>query len=444
MRIPFAATVDQRPVAVAVPRDPADVAAVLAAARADGLRVAPQRSGHAAETLDLDGAILLRTDRMAEVAVDPVAGTARVGAGALTGDLVAAAARHGLGVLAGSSPTVGVVGFHLGGGLSFAGRRHGLAAATITAVELVAPDGRWLRATAAAEPDVLWAARGRGGGLGVVTALELRLPRLGPVQAGNLLFPLERAREVGHAWRELTLTAPDGLCLALRAMRPPPPPGSAAGGGPTGPDGAALGGRAVAGDLVAVTGLHLGAEDEAAELLAPLRALGPEIDTFAARGPEALCEIHMDPREPSPAIDDHLLLDDPLPAVAVDAFVDAVGPGSGSCLALAELRQTGGAMRSPSAGGVSPALPGGHFVFASGLVGDGPGMAERPHVEADIARVVAALAPWAVGRGFMNFSDRPLPAAAFLPLEDGERLRALSRRWDPEGALVTAHPADPR
>ena len=54
----------------------------------------------------------------------------------------AAAAEHGLAALAGSSPDVGVVGYTLGGGLSWLGRKHGLAANSVTAIELVTADGR--------------------------------------------------------------------------------------------------------------------------------------------------------------------------------------------------------------------------------------------------------------------------------------------------------------
>jgi len=442
-RVAFAATVDQRPAAVGLPRDADDVAALVAAGRDDGLRIAPQRTGHAAEALDLAGALLLRTDRMSELTVDPDRRTMRAGAGVLTGAAVAAAGRHGLAPQVGSSPTVGLVGFHLGGGVSLVSRRHGLAADAVTAVELVVPDGTWIRATAASESELFWALRGGGGGVGVVTAIEVDLVDLGPVQGGNLFFPLSRAREVMHVWREVALDAPDGLTLAGRVLRLPRPLAELpAGQCPTGPDGVALAAAANAGrELTAIVGVQLGDEPEAAELLAPLRALGPVVDTFGPRGPEAMCEVHMDSVEPMPSVDDHLLLADPLPAAAVDMFVDTVGAESGSAIATAELRQTGGAIRRSGHADSAASLPGGHFAFAAGLVGDGPGMADRARVDGDLARFVEALAPWALGAGFMNFSDRPLPAASFLSLEAGERLRRVARGWDPEGTIVACHPA---
>src|SRR5436305_14588073 len=66
--------VDQRPVAVVLAESAADVAATVDAARAAGLRVAPQGTGHNATPLgDLSDSILLKTSRMRGVEIDPEA-----------------------------------------------------------------------------------------------------------------------------------------------------------------------------------------------------------------------------------------------------------------------------------------------------------------------------------------------------------------------------------
>ena len=54
--------------------------------------------------------------------------TARVEAGVIWAEVVEAAAEHGLAALAGSSPDVGVVGYTLGGGLSWLARKYGIGA----------------------------------------------------------------------------------------------------------------------------------------------------------------------------------------------------------------------------------------------------------------------------------------------------------------------------
>ena len=123
-------------------------------------------------------------------------------------DVTVPAAQHGLAALAGNAATVGVTGYTLGGGLGWLARRYGLAANSVTAAELVTPDGNLVRANAGHESDLFWAVRG-GGGIGVVTALEMRLYPVGDLYAGSLFFPIARAAEVLHAWREWTDTVPD-------------------------------------------------------------------------------------------------------------------------------------------------------------------------------------------------------------------------------------------
>jgi FAD/FMN-containing dehydrogenase len=69
--------VDQRPSVVVEAESASDVAQAVRYARARGMRVAPQGSGHGAAPLEpLDGAMLLRTKRMRQVRIDPAARTA--------------------------------------------------------------------------------------------------------------------------------------------------------------------------------------------------------------------------------------------------------------------------------------------------------------------------------------------------------------------------------
>src|SRR5262252_249972 len=64
--------VDQRPAVVVEAGSAADVAQAVRFARARGMRIAPQGTGHGAGPLEpLDGAMLLRTTRMRQVHIDP-------------------------------------------------------------------------------------------------------------------------------------------------------------------------------------------------------------------------------------------------------------------------------------------------------------------------------------------------------------------------------------
>ena len=130
---------------------------------------------------------------MREVSVDADAQIARVGAGALWMDVVPSAAEHGLAPLVGSSPDVGIVGYTLGGGVGYLGRKHGIATNSVTAIELVTADGASRRVDADNEPDLFWALRGGGGNFGVVTAMEFRLHPVDEVYAGMMLWPAEDA-----------------------------------------------------------------------------------------------------------------------------------------------------------------------------------------------------------------------------------------------------------
>ena len=131
---------------------------------------------------------------MRGVEIDAEAQTARVQAGTLWLEVTEASTPHGLFPLSGSSPDVGVVGYTLGGGLSWLARKHGLAANQVTAIELVTPDGRLVRATADEHTDLFWALRGGGGNFGIVTAMEFRLFPYGEVYGGHVPVALRAPR----------------------------------------------------------------------------------------------------------------------------------------------------------------------------------------------------------------------------------------------------------
>ena len=277
--------VDQRPAAVAFPESAVDVADVVVFAREHGLRVAPQGTGHNAHPLEdrLGETILLKTERMREVQIDAANRRARVEAGAMWMDLTVPAGEHGLAALAGSSPDVGIVGYTLGGGLSWLSRRHGLAANSVTAVELVTADGERVRADRDHHPELFWAVRGGGGSFGVVTAIEMELFPITHLYAGAMFWPQERAHEVLETWRQWTQQElPEEIISVGRVMNLPPLPDV--------PE--PLRGRS----FVVVEAMYIGDEGRGAELIAPLRDLGPEIDTFATIPAPALSHVHVSTR----------------------------------------------------------------------------------------------------------------------------------------------------
>src|SRR5262249_56608193 len=131
--------------------------------------------------------------------------------------------------------------------------------------------------------------------VGVVTALDMRLYPVRELYAGDLFFPVARAAEVLHAWRAWTDTVPDEVTSICHILRLPPLPEL--------PE--PLRGRA----LAILEAACLGDAGTGAELIGPLRRLGPELDTFALIPVSALGQLNMDPTHPRPAEGDG-----PLPA----------------------------------------------------------------------------------------------------------------------------------
>jgi FAD/FMN-containing dehydrogenase len=406
--------VDQRPAAVALPESTGDVLEIVSFARQQALRVAPQGTGHNAAALGVDGGILLKTERLRGVSVDPDARTARVEAGAQWTEVTHAAAEHSLAALAGSSPDVGVVGYSLGGGISWLSRRFGLAANSVTAIELVTADGRLIRADAENEADLFWALRGGGGSFGVVTALEFRLYPVSEVYAGALFFPLERGGQVLNAWREWVESVPDEVTSLARFLQFPAVPEIPQ----------TLRGRS----FVAVEATFVMDWFAAASLLQPLRRLKPLMDTFKTMPVSELEHVHMDPKQPVPGHGDGMLLRE-LDAEAVDAMVAVAGAGARSPLLSVEVRHLGGALagRRPGNG----ALASIDAKFAVFAVGATPTPESRTAVELHVALVKTAFAPWDAGRTYLNFAQNRPTGEAVWGADTHRRLQRVKAKRVP-------------
>jgi len=414
---------DERPSVVLVAESSSDVVEAVRYARGHEMRIAPLGTGHGALPLEpLEGAMLLRTTAMRQVDIDPAARTARAEAGAVWQDVIGPAAEHGLAGLAGSSPYVGVTGYTLGGGTGFLARRYGLAANSVTAAELVTPDGNLVRADAGREPDLFWAVRG-GGGVGVVTALEMQLYPVRELYAGDLFFPIQRTAEVLHAWREWTSTVPDEVTSLVHIVRVPPLPEV--------PEG--LRGRAFA----IVEAAYLGDEGSGAELIQPLRRLGPELDTFAMIPASALGQLNMDPSDPTPAEGNGALLTD-FPAAAIDALVDAVGPDAKTPPVSVEVRHLGGALARPVAGGgAQPSIDGSYMLV---VIDVAPTPELAGPVRTQVQAVKDALALWHASYDPYNFLEVPAAVAAVLPPASVSRLQEIKHAYDPDQVIISAHP----
>ena len=423
-RLAWNLSADQQPAAVALPESAEDVVAMVRWARERGLRIAPQGTGHNAIPLgSLAHTVLMKTERMRGVEIDPAARIARVEAGVLWEEVTEAAAEHGLAALAGSSPDVGVVGYSLGGGISWLARKHGLAANAITAVELVNAEGELIRADADNHTDLFWAIRGGGGSFGVVTALEIRLFPVTHVHAGVLFFPLERATEVLRAWREWVDDVPEEVTSVGRVLRFPPIPQI--------PE--PLRGNS----FVVVEATSLLSEADTAELLRPLRELGPAMDTFATIPVQELKHLHMDPPQPVPGSGDGMLLAD-FDEAAIDELVRVAGADVQSPLLSIEVRHLGGALgrQAPGAGALA-SIDGQFAMFTVGMT---PTPELETAVKVHVEIVLAALAPWDSGRMYLNFAEKRRRGEELFGDLTYRRLQTVKAAVDPEDVFRSNHP----
>ena len=297
----------------------------------DGLALAVRSGGHAvAGQSTNDDGLVIDVRPLKEISIDPVARTARVGAGCTWGEFDAAAQVYGLATTGGRVSTTGVSGLTLGGGSGWLEREHGLTCDSLLAVDLVTADGRQLRADEHARSELLWACKGGGGNFGVVTAMEFALHPVGPMVLGGLLvWASDRGPEVARSYRDMAFDAPAAFASGLVLLSGPPEPFIPA----------HLQGQPMVAVIVVWTGDH----SIGADVIQPLRDLEPAVDLVG----------------PVPYTQMQSMLDDPhglrqywsgdyhdaLPDDAIDIFLTA-GASRPSPLAKHLMFPWGGAVRA--------------------------------------------------------------------------------------------------
>jgi FAD/FMN-containing dehydrogenase len=360
----------------------ADVRKAVLTARERDLPFAVYATGHGGAMPAGEDVVVATTARLGGVFVDPDRRVARVGAGARWADVIAAAAPFGLAPLSGTSPTVGVVGYTLGGGLGWLSRRYGFAADSVVRAEIVTADGEVRTVSAEREPDLFWAIRGGGANFGAVTGLEFRLHPVATVHAGVATFPLERAADVLAFYRDAAAALPDELTANIVLTK----------------------------DSLAIRGMYAGSAEDARCALAPLfRAAGTPVadgwrtmpytdsGTVGGTAPRSFSYLAS------------------LPDEVITAAIEAV---HGDANAV-EVRHWGGALSRP-APGAGP----GHRDVPFSVVVDGPA---DPTITAH-----------ATGGAFLNWLHDPARTHTAYPAADYARLRELKLAWDPENMFGLA------
>ncbi|MYW65725.1 FAD-binding protein [Streptomyces sp. SID8379] len=375
----------QRPDMISAAATADDVVAAVAYAADAHLPIGVQATGHGLPDTSTGG-VLISTRRMTEVRVDAGARTVRVGAGATWGAVARAAAPHGLAPLNGSAPSVGVVGYTLGGGLGILAREFGYTADHVRALDVVTADAVPRHVTADSDPELFWGLLGGGANLGVVTSLEVGLVPVTRLYGGSLAFDGRETDVAGivAAYTDWTSTVPSTLTSSLAALVHPDVPAMPP----------HLRGRY----LVSVRIAFTGTAQEGARLVAPLRAaLGePVTDTVREMPYGDSPTIHADPDFPHPYYGDSVFLDH-ADAAGIGELFTLSGPAADG-MHVVQLNHLGGALSRPAPNAV-PYRSAGWLVRILSPLGEGGREAARAHH----ARAFAAVADHTVGRS-LNFA----------------------------------------
>ena len=256
------AMIDRRPALIARCAHADDIPPAITFARRHRLEISIRGAGHniAGNALCNDG-LTIDFSNMKKVQVDAQKERAYVEPGATLADLDEATQAHGLAMPVGINSTTGIAGLTLGGGFGWLTRKYGMTIDGLVSVDIVAAEGKKLRASASENPDLFWAIRGGGGNFGVVTRFEFQLFPVGPeIFAGLIVFPFSQAKQILTQYRQFVKTAPEELNVWVVLRKAPPLP--------------FLPEKVHGQEVIVLPVFYAGGAAEAEKLIAPLRTFG--------------------------------------------------------------------------------------------------------------------------------------------------------------------------
>ncbi|BDZ44415.1 FAD-linked oxidase [Naasia aerilata] len=399
------------PAVLVRPATAAEVAEAVRFAATVDLPVSVRSGGHGAASFANPGGMVIDLGLLATVDVGEE-GVVRIGGGATWGAVAEALATSGLALTSGDTRSVGVGGLTLGGGIGWMVRQYGLALDSLRSAEVVLADGRIVTASAAENPDLFWALRGGGGNFGVVTSFTFQAHSVNGVVFGTLTFGLDDLPGLLRGWRDAMRQAPIDLnstILAMPAFGDAPP-------------------------ALLVFVCWAGAEEEADEAIAPLRALpGLLADEVA---PRAYADILDDPHPPEGPITvvDYNGFTDDFDDATIDTLVEAHAGAGAAVLMLRYLR---GALNRVPAEETAFAHRGSEvLMILAAFLGPDAGA----DGEAAVRRRFAVLDAHTTG-AYSNFSAHASAdvLARIFPPQTLARLRQVKRVYDPDNLFARNH-----
>jgi FAD/FMN-containing dehydrogenase len=405
---------DRRPAAIVRAAGASDVSRVVNLARETGAELAVRSGGHSrAGHGTSEGGIVLDLSEMDAVEIDAEGRTAWAETGVTAGAYTKATGEHGLVTGLGDTPTVGVGGITLSGGIGYLVRKNGLTIDDVLGAEVVTADGELLEVDEENHPDLFWALRGGGGNFGVATRLRFRLHEIDAVVGGMLMLPA--SVEVVTGLVAAAEAAPEELSMIANIMKAPPMPFVPAD----------QHGKPVVLALMVYAG-----DGEAGErAIAPIRALAtPLVDMVR---PIRYPEMYEGPEGPAPAV-----------AAGTNVLVDALAPGaveailehletSTAQMAAVQVRVLGGAMARVPDDATAFGYRGARMMMNVAAMYESP--EEGPEHEAWASSLAAVLSDGtpAAYVGFLGDEGEDGVRRAYPPATL-ERLAEVKRRYDPD------------
>ncbi|MEC3920334.1 FAD-binding oxidoreductase [Nocardia sp. CDC160] len=404
-----------------------DVQTAIAFARDRGLAVAVQGTGHASAAVAAHDGMLINTTRMKGFRLDEHASSAWVSAGTRWDQILDDAATVGLAPLSGSAPHIAAVPYTLGGGLGLLSRRYGYAADHVRSLDVVTADGNLQRVTSSTEPDLFWALRGGRDNFGVVTAMEIGLVPVTSLYGGGLFFPATSAATVFETYVQWTATVPDEMSSSIALI--------------SYPDAPALPEQLRGRHIVHLRIAYLGNLDRGTSLVAPLRALGPLIDTVAPIPYTKAGSVHNDPAMPGSFEAETAMLGERGNS-AVHALLEVAGPHA-QVPHVVEIRHLGGQLaRLPA---TANAVGHRHARYVINVISRLE-RADISEIRPAHKRVLDAINRWVTtGRSlnFMNGNGAAVHTPAAYSPADYQRLRELKAIYDPHNMFRHNHNIPP-
>jgi FAD/FMN-containing dehydrogenase len=415
MRRVFFTGFDRRPAAIVRVADASDVCRVVTLARETGAELAVRSGGHSrAGHGTSEGGIVIDLSAMNAVEIDSDGRTAWAQTGVTAGDYTRATGERGLATGFGDTPTVGLGGITLSGGIGFLVRKNGLTIDDLVAAEVVTADGELLEVDAETHADLFWALRGGGGNFGVATRLRFRLHEIDEVVGGMLMLPA--STDVITGLVTAAAAAPEELSVIANIVKAPPMPFIPA--------------EQHGKPVVIALMVYAGNAEAGERALAPIRALATPLADMIR--PIRYPEMYDGPEGPRVAFDagTNLLIDAFAPGAAeaiLEHLETATAPMAG-----VQLRVLGGAMAR---------VPEDATAFAhrkANLMMNIAAMYVRPEERAEheawassLAKALSAGTTAAAYVGFLGDDGEEDVHRAYPPTTL-ERLARVKRQYDPD------------